>query len=66
MWFRYYCEEMWFAHKDECRELFIQPLDFSDYFRKNKYWLKLTYRDRYGRLQPKPDFGWQRNESQNR
>ena len=44
--FRYWVQEIWMQHKDECMEWNI-PLnehDISEYFNKYKYWLKREYK----------------------
>jgi hypothetical protein len=46
--FRYWVQEIWMQHKDECVDwnIKLNEADVSEYFKKYKYWLKREYKHR--------------------
>jgi|SaaInl5LU_22_DNA_1037371.scaffolds.fasta_scaffold08087_6 hypothetical protein len=49
--FRCYCQEMWYAHKDETLRWTGKPLTCYDkkyYFAKSRWYLKKKYKDLNG------------------
>jgi len=58
MTFKPYCYEMWLEYMEECLSYNMMASPYRDWIKQNRWYLRKTYRLRYGNLQQpwKPDF----------